>query len=406
MPGADDVSRPALVLRAPMGGATRHRVAITLVILACATGAACRESSRDPEMSSETPEIMQQIVREMGTLLPLSVQDGELADPANRKRVARSLETLSRNADILELHAAREDEQMQFLARSMARDARGVQRAYREQRFERAGFLLQRITENCVVCHTRLPGDAASPISQGFLEQDQFDELALEPRATLQIATRRFDSALDTLEELLASPRGAVTLLGPLTDYLVVSIRVKGDYERPIPKLERFAERPDLWTRLRREVDFWVDVLPGLQARAAGPPDLATARALLTEGHDMVEFGADRRWLAHLVVASAILQNYIDSHSTPDARLAEAYYLLGITEARIGRNYWVTPAPFLLETSIRMAPGESFAHDAFALLEEELLMSYEGSDYEEIPPEERRVLDELQTLIARPQVAD
>ena len=49
-----------------------------------------------------------------------------------------------------------------------------------------------------------------------------------------------------------------------------------------------------------------------------------------------------------------------------------------------------------------MAPGESFARAAFALLEQELLMSYEGSDYEEIPPEERLVLDELQTLIARP----
>ncbi|MEE8311586.1 MAG: hypothetical protein V3R77_04970 [Candidatus Binatia bacterium] len=345
---------------------------------------------------------MQQIFGEMSTLLPLSVRDGQLADPANRTRVARSLEILSRNGELLEQHAVREDGEMHFLARSMARDARRMELAYREERFERAGFLLQRITENCVVCHARLPSDADSLIAQGFLEQDQFDKLGLEPRATLQTATRRFDSALDTLEELLASPRSPVTLLGPLTDYLVVSIRVKSDYERPIPTLKRFAERPDVWTRLRTEVEFWIDVLPGLQARAAGPPDLTTARALLTEGHDMVEFAADRRWLAHLVVASAILENYIDSHPTPDPRLAEAYYLLGMTEARIGRNYWVTPAPFLLETSIRMAPGESFARDAFALLEQELLMSYEGSDYEEIPPEERLVLDELQTLIARP----
>ena len=54
----------------------------------------------------------------------------------------------------------------------------------------------------------------------------------------------------------------------------------------------------------------------------------------------------------------------------------------------------------LLETSIRMASGERFAADAYSLLERELLMSYEGSEYEEIPPDERAVLDELAALIA------
>ena len=85
--------------------------------------------------------------------------------------------------------------------------------------------------------------------------------------------------------------------------------------------------------------------------------------------------------------------------SRPTPVQARAFALLGITEARIGRNYWVTQAPYLLEASIRMAPGESFSRDAFALLEQELLMRYEGSDHEQIPPDERRLLDELQTLI-------
>ena len=48
-----------------------------------------------------------------------------------------------------------------------------------------------------------------------------------------------------------------------------------------------------------------------------------------------------------------------------------------------------------------MSNGEDFAADAFALLEQELLMSYEGSDYEEIPADERAMLDELEAILDR-----
>jgi hypothetical protein len=344
---------------------------------------------------------MGEIFGAMRELLPLSVQSKELANPARRADITESIATLSRNSGMLEAHVGGEDAQMRFLARSITADTRELQRAYQEERFERAAFLLRNLTENCVVCHTRLSSEKDSPVTQGFIDEADFDGLELEPRATLQIATRQFDAALDTLERLLDSSISPVTMLGPITDYLVVSIRVKRDYERPIATLERFAERPDLWTQLRVEVETWVEALPALRKRAAGDPDVAVARSLLTEAQGMVDFPADRRWLAHLIVASDILERYIDSHPAPDPRLAEAYYLLGIIEARIGRNYWVTPAPFLLETSIRMSNGESFAADAFALLEQELLMSYEGSDFEEIPADERAVLDELEALLPK-----
>jgi len=364
----------------------------------------CEEGSSEPEAesTSDTHAIMGEIFGAMRELLPLSVQSEQLSDPTRRDEVASSIATLSRNSGMLEAHVGGKDAQLQFLARSITADTHELERAYQEERFERAAFLLRNLTENCVVCHTRLSSEKDSPVTQGFIDEAVFDELELEPRATLQIATRQFDSSLDTLERLFASSISPVTMLGPITDYLVVSIRVKRDYERPIATLEHFAARPDLWAQLRAEVETWVEVLPVLKKRATGDPDVATARSLLNEAQQMVDFPADRRWLAHLVVASDILERYIDSHPPPDPHLAEAYYLLGITEARIGRNYWVTPAPFLLETSIRMSNGESFAADAFALLEQELLMSYEGSDDEEIPADERAVLDELEAMLDRP----
>ena len=48
-----------------------------------------------------------------------------------------------------------------------------------------------------------------------------------------------------------------------------------------------------------------------------------------------------------------------------------------------------------------MAPHEPFARDAYALLEQELLMLFEGSDEEEIPERDRRRLDELSALMRK-----
>jgi hypothetical protein len=329
-----------------------------------------------------------------------SVSQKDFDDAANRAEVAAALDSLANHAALIEKHPDAQDAQMRFLARSLATDSRDLRRFYTEGRYEPAAYLLHRIAENCVVCHTRLLSEDASPQAERFVEADVLIEASSgETRAQLQMATRRFDDALDTLEDLLASREDPAMLLGPLTDYLVVSIRVKGDYERALSGLRRFAARPDLWERLRLDVDAWIAALPELRGRAWAEPDLATARALMEEGHAMGALTEGHAAIAHFVVASSILQRLVAEADSEDRNLAEAYYLLGVTEARIGRNYWVTAAPFMLETAIRLAPEETFADEAFALLELEMSRSYEGSDFEKLLPEDAQLLQELKRLV-------
>jgi hypothetical protein len=288
---------------------------------------------------------------------------------------------------------------MRYLARNVARDARDVQREFEAGHAARASFLMRQIVENCIACHTRLPADADSPLTEGFVDAGALERLPLGPRATLLIATRQFDAALTTLEQLFASSEHPAMLLGPLTDYLVVAIRVKDEPERVVPVLEAFARRPDLWEKLRIDVKGWIAAIPELTKQVRGRPTLAKARSILDEARVLDDLPEDHAGLVHLVAASAVLERFMAEHRESDRDLAEAYYLRGIIEARIGRNYWVTSAPFLLERSIRIAPSEPFARDAYALLEREILMSYEGADEEEIPAEERALLDELHALI-------
>jgi hypothetical protein len=280
----------------------------------------------------------------------------------------------------------------------VARDAQEVRERFDRERFDRAGYLLQQITEHCVNCHARLPDDADHPLARGFVDDTALASLSAEQRATLQIATRRFDDALDTLEGILASPDPPALMLGPLVDYLVVSIRVRGDYDRPIGVLRRFARRDDLWEKLRRDVEFWIESLPRLRERAAGEPRLEVARAILDEARGRARVPGDHRAVAHYVVASGILERFLEGHEARDAATAEAYYHLGLIEAWIGRSYWASSAPFLLENAVRVAPGAPFAQRAYELLEEQLVLSYEGAE-EELPADDLARLAELRALI-------
>jgi hypothetical protein len=347
-----------------------------------------------------TRTTMREILEGIRIALPASIDSARFKAPENRAEIGAALDSLARNTASLENHFEKADAQLGFLARSIARDAIEAQVSFTHGRFKRSAFVLRQIVENCVVCHSRLPDDRDAPVADGFVDEGEMASLPAQPRATLLMATRQFGGALDSLEEVLADPlTHPAVMLGPLTDYLVVAIRVTGNYKRPIRTLEVFSQREDLWPSLREDVDDWIVALPSLQERATRASTVASARAIIEEGEALDEYGDRQGSLLHFIVASSILERYIAAHPKRSAELGEAFYLRGILEMRIGRNYWVTTAPFFLAESIRIAPRELFAEDALILLERELFSAYEGSDIEELPEAERAHLAELRALI-------
>jgi len=364
--------------------------------LAAGCGGAEETTGSSPEPSPEMRQLMGRIYEGLRVALPASAGEEPFSDAARRADVAAALDLLYENAARIESHGS--DDVTRHLARSVARDAREVRDAYAEGHYGRAGYLLRQISEHCVNCHARLPDAEDHPLAKGLLDDVALSALSADERATLQIATRRFDDALDTMEGILASADSPVLMLGTLVDYLVVNVRVRGDFERPIPVLRRFAERPDLWAKLRSDVRYWIDALPSLARQAEGEPRLEVAREILAEARGAGRFPGGQRAVAHFVVASSVLERFLASHFERDARAAEAYFRLGLIEAWIGRNYWVSSAPYLLESAIRVAPEASFAERAYEILEQELVLTYEGAD-EELPADDRERLAELRALI-------
>ena len=126
---------------------------------------------------------------------------------------------------------------------------------------------------------------------------------------------------------------------------------------------------------------------------------MALARALIERGRDEGAYPSDRRGLVEFLAASRILNRVVAVRRSASPELAEAYYLLGVVEARIGQDFWSSPADFYLELAVRMAPTTESGRRAYALLEEEILLGFTGSGGEHLPDEERARLDDLKALV-------
>ena len=374
------------------------RLASALAIALGATLPAPPADAATAEETERTRTRMREIFTSMQLLLPLSVTGG-FDDAAQRERVTRALEALAGDADLLAAHAGEHDPARRYLGRSLASDARNALERFQEGRTDSAAFLVQQATENCIACHTKLRSPEDSPLTPTFVDSSALAALRPEERARLQIATRQFDDALTTLEGLFTDPKvHPAAMLGPLTDYLLIALRVQGDFERPVPVLERFAKRPDLWVQLRGDVEQWIRDLRDLRKLAEGPAELSTARRLIEDARAQQPLGADQRHLVRYVMASGMLHRWLEAGDHPPAEQGEAWYLLGAAELQTGDTFWLSQTDFYLETAIRQAPGTPAAQRAYELLEAETIASFTGAAGVDLPTSVGQRLAELRKL--------
>lgn len=356
----------------------------------------------DDAAREETVATMREIFESIRVLLPLTVSAERFGAPEERASVEQALLALHTHADALSEHARSRDAARRFLGDALAKDAKEALARYRAGHYAAAAFQIQQATETCVACHTKLEGPAASPAAKDFVAKSALVKLPLAERARLQVATRDFDAAAKSYETLLADRRiHAGELLAPLTEYLIVEVRVRSDFERARRTLERFAKRPDLWRHLAADVSQWKLDLRELTPQRDAEPSIETARALIERARTLQTYPADRRGLVHYLLASSILQRVVGEPSVTDRDAGEAYYLLGLCETHVGESYWVSQADLYLETAIRIAPKEPFAEEAYLLLEEETVIAYTGNSGTELPESVAEHLDELRRLIDR-----
>jgi hypothetical protein len=361
------------------------------------------------ESKQATRARMTELVEALRIVLPLSLDAEQFAAEANRTRLEAALRRLRDGASALADHGRAGDVGFSHLSSTLARDAMDIHHRFVTGRVDEARFLLGELSNDCVACHARLPYGKDSEIGRSLWNSVDAAGLPLDQRVRLQVATRQFGPALESYEALLAGgPTGAaggalspaeLDLGGYLSDYLAVAIRVRGDLPRARRHLDAFRRRPDLPAYLQDLASAWVDALGALDQPAKPGEEVARAKQVLEKAQAVRRFPADRAGLVHDLVASGLLHRRVTELGKPTPESAEAYYLLGVTELRIGSSYWLTEPESYLEAAIRAAPGKPAARQAYVVLEESTLQGYTGSAGEgEMPPEVTRWLAELRRL--------
>ena len=313
-----------------------------------------------------------------------------------------SLRMLSANANRLEQHAEELGPAYDHVRRSLARDCRDAAERFHRREYVATQFVLMKLTENCVACHSRLPRGQEFDPGRDFVEDTRVESLAPEDRLRLEIATRQFDSAMGTCEQVLLSSETVpeyIAVTGIFEDYLKLAVRVEEGPNRSISTLRAFADRPDLSGYICNLAEVWIDALMWLERDRKGDSELDAARELIHEAQRLNRFPADRRGLVQLIEASSLLHGYLTPEPPDKLSVSEAYYLLGLAESHISRSYWVSETLFFLERSIRVAPKTVSAREAYDLLEAYTATAYTGSGGVTVPPDIRATLDELKRLM-------
>ncbi len=388
-------------------------LAACIALLVAAGAASATESRQDAAPNDGEPrETMHRVFEAIRLLLPLSLDAERFRAPDNQPEIAARIEVLAGASATLEAHAGKRDRTFRFLSESLANDVEEIRQRYRSGRLEEARFYVLEATRNCVACHSRLPSNQDFPLAPRLLGRIDLVPLSHHERSQLYVATRQFDKALDSWEDLFAGDEVSAAQLdvgGYLTDYLTVAIRVQRDYGRARQAVAVVAARDDVPDYLGPKLDVWSADLAHFEG---APPDwrnLASARALAsrkTPGEDAEE-DALTATITDLVASGLLLRFIDEAHGARDrtAELAEAYYWLGKVEARSADSFWVPQAPFHLELAIRLDPGGAHAEDALALYEEQLAFGYGGIESEVLPVDLWSTLSELRTLVAETATA-
>jgi hypothetical protein len=330
-----------------------------------------------------------------------SLDANAFADPKNHDAILTSLDALAKNSEALSAHGGGLDPSFDFVKRSLSRDAHEALKSFKSANYVGSRFILSDITENCVTCHTKRPGEKPFEAGQQFLDDVDAKSFPAPARAKLQVAMRQFSEAMKTYEEILLSPKVTsddLTVYDVFDNYLSVSIGAMNDAKRPVPTLEKFARRADMPNAAKADAQAWIASLKTLNLGVPKGEELATARRMMAGAEATATPSSDRPRLVDFIASITLLHRYLRSNPSDNTSVAEAYYLLGVAESHVSRSYWVSETNYLLEKSIRLAPKSKVAKQALAYLEEYRRSQSSVTPFLPVPPDTLTSIAELRKL--------
>jgi hypothetical protein len=378
---------------------------LTWIAVFC-LGSGLRAGAADAPPGEATRAEMREIFSALSDILPVCVSLDRLETPGARDTVRSGLAKIAAHADALAKHADGSQAELASRGEFLAGQARHAEARFAAGRAVDARFVALNLTESCVGCHSRLPSDKDAPFAAKLIDDSKLQDLSASERARLAIATRQFDRALDLYEAELTKPAatdGEFVRQPDLVEYLIVAVRVKRDPERAATLLGKLEAQKSTPPDLRRSLGPWRSTLRAEGKAVRETPSLARAHAFVDAGRRARPYQFSKAGLVDDLLASSVLHRLVEEPALAKPDRAEAYYLLGLTDAQVSSSPWLSDAAWYLESAIQTAPHSATARRAFDAYEDMTLLEWSGSAGTAIPDDVTRNLDRLRALAGASQ---
>jgi tetratricopeptide (TPR) repeat protein len=338
---------------------------------------------------------MRAVYSSLLTIFPLTLNTKSFTSKDNSKAIQENLNQIALHAKEINTLAAKDEKGHAYLSLQLERNARQAALKYKDGFHDQAHFFVEELYDTCLSCHTSRSSSADSAFTMDLSKNLDMEAMGTFGKAKFLALSRQFDRALDEYERILKGRELSLEELlhfDPLVDYLVLSVRVKGDPDRPLKTFNELLKRP-LPGPVKHDLEAWQKSLKQVKNRPKKMNDLQFARTLIKD------VSRDRQSLVSYIFASKYLKDHLKKVNITAADKAETYYQLGICELSIGESLMSGESGMYLEESIRLAPKAPFAKRAYELYEESVTLGYTGSSGIHLPADEKARLDELKKLV-------
>jgi len=340
------------------------------------------------EMSSiekaQVKVVMHTFEAEMAKLRPYLVSDEAFQDPKALEKIDRALKSLEKQLNVKKPKGIEDNPGFRVTFDLMAHHIRQARRSFDRRQLSNARQRLAATGNFCMTCHTQTP-ESANAFIGPFGEDPKLKSPTLV-NAEFLFITRRFDQALDRMNELIRKyPKSSLRadqLMDVYRRKLAIFARVQRNPKAAIENFKTDLANKEIPMDVRRNVEGWIKYLEAWQIEKEDPAQLNTAKLMefvkrrIPEEQLRKIAPADPDIVANLRLSGLLYERLLNEPESPFAQEI-LYYLAGI-ERQLSPLYWYSLSDSYLRECVRRFPKRPLTKTCYDTLESHLRARYLG----------------------------
>lgn len=360
------------------------------------------KKERKEPTATDWVSTMQDMANDLKHLAPYIFSREEFNDENNQKKIGVLIKSFVRHSEAVPVHVGEamlgKDPILQYSVHRLQQNNRQADRAYAEGKREYARHALRESIGLCFNCHTTQnfgpQHDFAGHIGKGF-------RLSPTEKADYFVATRQFDSALESLTDVVKSPTALLEdpheQLRALRKYLFLQVRVKNDPAPAIRLIDMYLAWEKLPYFIASDATAWLESLKSWQKeKPNATSSIQRAQKLMTQGEKRQVSGYQGGMVDYLRATQVLHEALRINDAASDK--AQIYHLLGRSYDTLSDlGIWDLPEVYF-EACVRTVPKTARAKECYRDYERSVILGFSGTAGIYLPAEECQRLQELKSL--------